>query len=81
MVDELAHANLPGELHPGKCWQDVEDRLASGIDVYTTSSTVANIESLSQAVGKITGVHPAEPGRMRSCGSARSSSSTFPRCA
>jgi two-component system, OmpR family, sensor histidine kinase KdpD len=59
VVDELAHANLPGE-HHAKRWQDVEDLLASGIGVYTTLN-VANIESLSQAVSRITGVHPAEP--------------------
>jgi two-component system sensor histidine kinase KdpD len=59
VVDELAHANLPGERH-AKRWQDIEDLLASGIDVYTTLN-VANIESLGQAVARITGVRPAEP--------------------
>jgi two-component system sensor histidine kinase KdpD len=59
VVDELAHANLPGERH-AKRWQDVDDLLASGIDVYTTLN-VANIESLGQAVARITGVRPAEP--------------------
>lgn len=59
VVDELAHANLPGEPH-AKRWQDIEDLLASGIDVYTTLN-VANIESLGQAVARITGVRPAEP--------------------
>jgi two-component system sensor histidine kinase KdpD len=59
VVDELAHANLPGERH-AKRWQDVEELLASGIDVYTTLN-VANIESLGQAVARITGVRPAEP--------------------
>jgi two-component system sensor histidine kinase KdpD len=59
VVDELAHANLPGERH-AKRWQDIEDLLASGIDVYTTLN-VANIESLGQAVSRITGVRPAEP--------------------
>jgi two-component system sensor histidine kinase KdpD len=34
--------------------------LAGGIDVYTTLN-VANIESLGQAVSRITGVRPAEP--------------------
>ena len=57
--DELAHANLPGERH-AKRWQDVDDLLASGIDVYTTLN-VANIESLGQTVSRITGVHRAEP--------------------
>jgi two-component system, OmpR family, sensor histidine kinase KdpD len=59
LVDELAHANLPGERH-AKRWQDVEDLLASGIDVYTTLN-IANIESLGEVVSRITGVHQAEP--------------------
>jgi two-component system sensor histidine kinase KdpD len=59
VVDELAHANLPGERH-AKRWQDIDDLLASGIDVYTTLN-VANIESLGQAVSRITGARPAEP--------------------
>jgi two-component system, OmpR family, sensor histidine kinase KdpD len=59
VVDELAHANLPGERHQ-KRWQDVEDLLASGIDVYTTLN-VANIESLGQTVSEITGAPLAEP--------------------
>jgi two-component system, OmpR family, sensor histidine kinase KdpD len=59
VVDELAHANLPGERH-AKRWQDVDELLASGIDVYTTLN-VANIESLGPTVSRITGVHPAEP--------------------
>ena len=59
LVDELAHANLPGERH-AKRWQDVDDLLASGIDVYTTLN-VGNIESLSLTVARITGVRQAEP--------------------
>lgn len=59
LVDELAHANLPGERH-AKRWQDVGELLASGIDVYTTLN-VANIESLGELVSRITGVRPAEP--------------------
>jgi two-component system, OmpR family, sensor histidine kinase KdpD len=59
LVDELAHANLPGERH-AKRWQDVRELLANGIDVYTTLN-VANIESLSALVSRITGVNPAEP--------------------
>ena len=59
LVDELAHANLPGERH-AKRWQDVGDLLAGGIDVYTTLN-VANIESLGQTVSRITGAHQAEP--------------------
>jgi two-component system, OmpR family, sensor histidine kinase KdpD len=59
VVDELAHANLPGERH-AKRWQDVGELLASGIDVYTTLN-VANIESLGRTVARITGVRRAEP--------------------
>ncbi len=59
LVDELAHANLPGERH-AKRWQDMSELLAGGIDVYTTLN-VANIESLRQAVSRITGTRPAEP--------------------
>jgi two-component system sensor histidine kinase KdpD len=42
LVDELAHANVPGERH-AKRWQDVGELLARGIDVYTTLN-VTNIE-------------------------------------
>jgi two-component system, OmpR family, sensor histidine kinase KdpD len=59
LVDELAHANLPGERH-AKRWQDVGDLLAGGIDVYTTLN-LANIESPGPAVARLTGVHRAEP--------------------
>jgi two-component system sensor histidine kinase KdpD len=59
LMDELAHANPPGERH-AKRWQDVEELLENGIDVWTTLN-VANIESLANLVSRITGVHPAEP--------------------
>lgn len=59
LVDELAHANLPGERH-AKRWQDVRELLDNGIDVFTTLN-VANIESLGALVSRITGVRPAEP--------------------
>jgi two-component system, OmpR family, sensor histidine kinase KdpD len=59
LVDELAHANLPDERHE-KRWQDVEELMANGIDVYTTLN-VANIESLGALVAQITGVRVAEP--------------------
>jgi two-component system, OmpR family, sensor histidine kinase KdpD len=59
LVDELAHANLPGERHARR-WQDADELLANGIDVYTTVN-VANVESLAALVSRITGVHPAEP--------------------
>jgi two-component system, OmpR family, sensor histidine kinase KdpD len=59
VVDELAHANVPGEPHARR-WQDVDELLANGIDVYTTLNA-ANIESLGEVVSRITGVRRAEP--------------------
>ncbi len=59
LVDELAHANLPGAGHP-KRWQDVGELLADGIDVYTTLN-IGNIESLGPLVSRITGVRVSEP--------------------
>jgi two-component system sensor histidine kinase KdpD len=58
-VDEFAHAGLPGDRH-AKRWQDIDELLGSGIDVYTTLS-VANIESLEPGRSRVTGVRPAEP--------------------
>jgi two-component system sensor histidine kinase KdpD len=54
LVDELAHTNAPGSRH-AKRWQDVEELLAAGLDVYTTVN-VQHVESLNDLVGKITGV-------------------------
>ena len=54
LVDELAHSNPPGSRHP-KRWQDVEELLAAGIDVFTTLN-VQHIESLKDIVASITGV-------------------------
>jgi two-component system, OmpR family, sensor histidine kinase KdpD len=59
VVDELAHANIPG-VGNAKRWQDVGELLAGGIDVYTTLN-VANIESLGPTVARVTGAHQAEP--------------------
>ncbi|MBK6656993.1 MAG: DUF4118 domain-containing protein [Proteobacteria bacterium] len=53
LVDELAHSNAPGGRHP-KRWQDVDDLLAAGIDVYSTVN-VQHLESLNNVVGGITG--------------------------
>ena len=55
LVDELAHTNVPGSRHP-KRWQDIDELLASGIDVFTTLN-VQHIESLNDVVGGITGVN------------------------
>lgn len=54
LVDELAHTNAPGSRH-AKRWQDVEELLSAGIDVWTTVN-VQHLESLNDVVGKITGV-------------------------
>lgn len=54
LVDELAHTNAPGCRHK-KRWQDVEELLAAGINVYTTVN-VQHLESLNDSVAAITGV-------------------------
>ncbi|HQR06843.1 MAG TPA: sensor histidine kinase KdpD [Gemmatales bacterium] len=58
VVDELAHTNAPGSTH-AKRWQDVEQLLQSGIDVYTTLN-VQHLESLNDIVAKITKVQVRE---------------------
>ena len=58
LVDELAHTNGPGSRHP-KRYLDVEDLLASGIDVYTTVN-IQHIESLNDVVAQITHVRVRE---------------------
>jgi two-component system sensor histidine kinase KdpD len=54
LVDELAHTNAPGSRH-AKRWQDVEELLAAGLDVYTAFN-VQHLESLNDLIGKITSV-------------------------
>ncbi len=54
LIDELAHTNAPGSRH-AKRWQDVEELLDAGIDVYTTVN-VQHIESLNDVVAQVTGV-------------------------
>jgi two-component system sensor histidine kinase KdpD len=58
LVDELAHSNAPGSRHP-KRWQDVEELLEAGIDVFTTVN-VQHLESLNDVVGGITGIRVNE---------------------
>jgi len=58
LVDELAHSNVKGSRHP-KRWQDVEELLAAGIDVWTTLN-VQHLESLNDVVGSITGIRVLE---------------------
>lgn len=58
LVDEYAHSNVPGSRHP-KRWQDVDELLRAGIDVWTTLN-VQHLESLVDVVWKITGVRQRE---------------------
>ncbi len=64
LVDELAHTNIPGSLHTRR-YQDVEELLAAGIDVYTALN-IQHIESLNDVVARITGVvmHETVPDRI-----------------
>jgi len=54
LVDELAHDNVEGSRHT-KRWQDVEELLAAGIDVWTTLN-VQHLESLNDVIAQITNV-------------------------
>ena len=54
LVDELAHSNAPGCRHT-KRYQDVEELLQVGINVYTTVN-VQHLESLNDLVTSITGI-------------------------
>lgn len=58
LVDELAHSNAPGSRH-AKRWQDVEELLAAGLDVWSTLN-VQHLESLNDVVARITGVQVRE---------------------
>ncbi|HBQ89813.1 sensor histidine kinase KdpD [Alcaligenes aquatilis] len=58
LVDELAHSNLEGSRH-AKRWQDVEELLDAGIDVYTALN-VQHLDSLNEVVGGIVGVRVRE---------------------
>src|ERR1700686_4815303 len=62
LVDELAHTNISGGDPPPrheKRWQDVDELLDAGIDVFTTVN-VQHLESLSDVVSQITGVRQLE---------------------
>ena len=58
LVDELAHANVAGSRH-AKRWQDVQELLEAGIDVWTALN-VQHLESLNGTVGAITGIRVHE---------------------
>lgn len=54
LLDELAHSNVGGSRHT-KRWQDADELLAAGIDVWTTMN-VQHLESLNDVVTGITGI-------------------------
>jgi two-component system, OmpR family, sensor histidine kinase KdpD len=58
LVDELAHTNAPGSRH-SKRYQDVEDLLRAGINVYSTIN-IQHIESRNDQVTQITSVQVRE---------------------
>jgi two-component system sensor histidine kinase KdpD len=58
LVDELAHTNAPGSRH-AKRFQDVEELLAAGIDVYSTIN-IQHLESLNDVVASFTRVRVRE---------------------
>jgi two-component system sensor histidine kinase KdpD len=58
LIDELAHTNAPGIEH-AKRYQDVDDVLAAGIDVFSTVN-VQHLESLNDQVAELTGIRVRE---------------------
>jgi two-component system sensor histidine kinase KdpD len=58
LIDELAHTNAPGTEHE-KRYEDVQDVLAGGIDVYSTVN-VQHLESLNDQVLRLTGTRVRE---------------------
>ena len=54
LVDEFAHSNAPGLVHP-KRYQDVDGVLQAGIDVWTTLN-IQHLESLNDVVERIAGI-------------------------
>ncbi len=64
LVDEMAHTNAPGSRH-AKRYQDIEEILDAGIDVYSTLN-IQHLESLNDVVAQVTGVivHETVPDRV-----------------
>jgi two-component system, OmpR family, sensor histidine kinase KdpD len=58
LIDELAHTNAPGVEHE-KRWEDVEDVLTAGIDVFSTVN-VQHLESLNDQIAELTGTRVRE---------------------
>ena len=64
IVDELAHTNIPGSRH-NKRYQDVEELLNAGIDVFTTLN-IQHVESIIDIVYQISyvKVHETVPDKI-----------------
>jgi two-component system sensor histidine kinase KdpD len=58
LIDELAHSNPPGLEHE-KRYEDIEDVLAGGSDVFSTVN-VQHLESLNDQVASLTGIRVRE---------------------
>lgn len=58
IIDELAHTNIPGTIHP-KRWQSIEEIRDAGINVITTLN-IQHVESLNDIIHEITGVRVKE---------------------
>ena len=58
LIDELAHTNAPGVEHE-KRYEDIDDVLAAGIDVFSTVN-VQHLESLNDQVAELTGIRVRE---------------------
>ena len=58
VVDELAHTNVPGTRHD-KRYQDVVELLDAGIGVLTAVN-IQHLETLNDAVGRVTGIRVRE---------------------
>ncbi|WP_310488957.1 sensor histidine kinase KdpD [Chamaesiphon sp. VAR_69_metabat_338] len=54
LIDELAHTNIPGSDRE-KRYQDVEEILQAGLDVYSTVN-IQHLESLNDTVAQLTGI-------------------------
>ena len=58
LIDELAHTNAPGLEHE-KRYEDIEDVLGAGVDVYSTVN-VQHLETLNDQMAELTGVRVRE---------------------
>ncbi len=58
LLDELAHTNAPGLRHE-KRWQDVEELLRQGVEVWTTLN-IQHLDSMNDIVARITGIQVRE---------------------